>query len=122
MKKLALILIFMLSIVEMAPAATPIAQGGKIIVPAGQREEGTVLATMSKGVLGSILAGGAQYSIVLKHIHGTREFASSSVGTLIYFNDVDPLNQDTPNMGLTLSSSDSSDFATWTPMLLRGHN
>jgi hypothetical protein len=118
----AIITTLFIFIAGSAFGATPIADGGSITVPAGQPDAGLILAPMSKGVLGNVLAGGDRYAIVLKHIHGTREFATSSAGTLIYYNDVDPVNQDTPNMGLTLSSSDSSDFAAWEPLLLRGHH
>jgi hypothetical protein len=65
-------------------AATPINDGQQLVVPDGQPEAGTVISVMSKRVLGSILSSSSDYAVVLKHIHGSREFGISSASEKIY--------------------------------------
>lgn len=113
MKIMLIIVVQLIFITASLFAETSITEGEKIIVPIGQNGAGTVIAAMSRGVLGIIIASDAEYAIVLKHILGSREYASASSGAKIYFKPVALENKDTPNMGLTLTTSSSADFADW---------
>jgi hypothetical protein len=113
MKILALMFILLLFIADMASAFTPIAPGGEIIVPAGQPGAGTVIASMSRKVLGNIISASDTYALVLKHLLGTREFATSTAGTKIYFKIESAAHQNTEEMDLNLSHSTTEDFSTW---------
>ena len=94
-------------------AATPINDGQKLVVPNGQPDAGIVIAVMSTRVLGSILSSSSDFAIVLKHIHGSREFALSSSSEKVYFHAVSTTNMDSPAMDLQLSHSTSDDFNSW---------
>lgn len=94
-------------------AATPINNTGRLVVPDGQPEAGTVISVMSTKILGSILSSSSDYAVVLKHILGTREFATSSASTKIYFHAVSTANMGSPAMDLQLSHSTSEDFNSW---------
>jgi hypothetical protein len=99
-----------------AIGATPIPPGGLLSVPTGNPEAGTVIAHMSSRVMGSILSGKYDFSVVLKHVLGTREFAGSSAGTHVYYNAVTSDNLNKEIMGLTLSHSSTEDFADWSEL------
>jgi hypothetical protein len=113
MKKLSIILVQFFFVTGAAFAATPIAPGGKVLVPAGQSEAGTIIAAMSTRVMGSILSSEYSFAVVLKHLFGSREYATSSASTKNFYNFVAPEDKDTPNMGLKLNNSTSEDFNFW---------
>jgi hypothetical protein len=106
-------LLFLLSILTLATGTCFAAD----IDPGGNVEyNSTVIAKVSNNVLGNVKSSNTAFAIVLKHLNGTREFATSSTDPKIYWEAVTTTNKGTETMGLTLSASDTSDFSDWTAL------
>jgi hypothetical protein len=82
--------------------------GGKIT--SNTAGTGALISSMSANVGGTVLSGTTNFACVLKHISGTREFATSSADTKIYWAPVSSDNAGKTTMTLPLSHSTSDDF------------
>jgi hypothetical protein len=108
MKKILFTFMMLLFLTGSAFAAT-ISFGGKVTSD-GTGVTGTLISSMSANVGGICNSGTANFACVLKHVSGTREFATSSADTKIYWAPVSDANQGKPVITLPLTHSTSEDF------------
>lgn len=78
--------------------------------------ETVVILKASNNVNGTIKSSANQFAAVTKHLNGTRNFATSSTDTKIYWKAVAKANKGKTTLELTLSHSDTSDFSSWTAL------
>jgi hypothetical protein len=108
MKKILFTFMLLLFLTGSAFAAD-VTFGGKVTSD-GTGVTGQLISSMSANVGGQCLSSTANFACVLKHVSGTREFATSSADTKIYWGPVSSTNQGTQTMTLVLQSSTSADF------------
>lgn len=70
----------------------------------------------SNNVYGAVVSSANQFAAVTKHKNGTRNFATSSTDTKIYWTAVADANKGKTTLEITLSNSDTSDFNSWTAL------
>jgi hypothetical protein len=75
-----------------------------------------LIAKLSNNVNGQVLSGQTRFAAVMKHLNGTRNFATSSTDPKIYWEAVVDANKGTTTLEVTLANSDTSDFSDWTAL------
>lgn len=70
----------------------------------------------SNNVNGEVINGAASFSAIDKHLSGSRNFAASSTETKLYWVATSDANKGTTTLEISLSASDTSDFAGWTAL------
>lgn len=96
--------------------AEDISAGGTLTVPTGSPQAGSTITKLSNNVVGSIVASTNQFSAVTKHLNGTKNYATSSTDTKLYWTDVSTANKGQATLEITLSNSDTTDFNAWTAL------
>lgn len=108
MKKILITLIMLLFVTGSA-FATDVAFSGKITAV---NDAGELIASMSAHVGGTVVSLDTNFACLLKHVSGTREFATSSADTSIYWKvETDPGTKGKETLVLTLTKSTSEEFS-----------
>ena len=113
MKKIFILMSFMglILFVSASAFAGDVPFGGKLVVTA---PVGATISAMSANVGGQCLSSATNFACILKHLNGTRNFATSSADTKIYYHEVTvPTNMGKMTLEVTLTNSDSQDFSSW---------
>lgn len=116
-RKLTLLAAVSLFVVQgVAYAATDITPGGELTVPTGMPAEGSSITKLSNNVVGRVVANSNQFSAITKHINGTKNYATATSETKIYWTDVTAANKGKSSFEIILSASDTSNFSNWTSL------
>ena len=115
MKKIFILMSFMGLMLFVSASAfaagTTIDPGGKLVATT---PVAATISAMSANVGGQVVSSATNFACILKHMNGTRNFATSSADTKIYYHEVTvPTNMGKMTLEVTLTNSDSQDFSAW---------
>ncbi|PLY03563.1 MAG: hypothetical protein C0623_00675 [Desulfuromonas sp.] len=115
MKKIILFAIIALFLAAPAMAATKDFTGGgdAIVTGTNDKEASTQIAVLSNNVAGRFAVSADQFAAITKHLNGSKNYATSSESTKIYWENVDEANEGSMTFEITLSASDTADFSAW---------
>jgi hypothetical protein len=117
MKKIMIILVAFMLVAPMAFAQTyTVSAGGELTSGSGDKDPSVVLSVFSNNVNGVVVTSADQFAAITKHLNGSKNFATSSESTKIYVKAVSTTNEGTATFEITLSNSDTADFANWSPL------
>lgn len=117
LKKIALFSAASLILLQGAAfAATDVTAGGSLVVPTGMPAAGSTITKLSNNVVARVVASANQFSAIAKHINGTKNYATATSDTKVFMADVTTNNKGTATFEITLSASDTSDFASWSSL------
>jgi len=114
MKKIIIILVILLFAAGSAMAGTlTVGAGGEVTTGSGDKDPSAVLATLSNNVHAVFVASTNQFSAITKHVNGSKNYATASDSTKIFWTNVADANDGTATFEITLSASDTADFSDW---------
>jgi len=77
---------------------------------------GEFIVKCSNNVNGFVANSNNQFAATDKHLNGTRNYATSSTDTKIYWKTVATANEGKATLELPLTASDTSQFSAWTAL------
>lgn len=118
MKKFVFLSIFML-MASVSYSATDFSSSTNLVsadTETPDAAQGVTIMQCSNNVNGTVVSSSTQFAALTKHLNGTRNYATASTDTKIYWTDVEAANKGTATFEITLANSDTSDFSDWTAL------
>ncbi len=114
MKKIIIMLVILLFAAGSALAGTTtIAAGETLITGSGDKDPSADLATLSNNVHAIFVSSANQFAGLTKHEQGSKNYATASDSTKIFWKNVAEDNEGSGTFEVTLSASDTSNFSDW---------
>lgn len=114
MKKIILTVLVLIFAAGTAMAGTlNVSAGGSVVTGSGDKDPSATLATLSNNVVATFVASTNQFAAITKHTNGSKNYATASDSTKIYWHNVADANDGSTTFEITLNASDTSQFSAW---------